>query len=298
MLLQRLGETYGHAWDALSRPKRRWTASIRPARAVTLAALAVVALGFVPIPLTALAPAEIAPRNPAVVTAPIDGAIESIDVEPNQAVRAGDPLFRYQDTQLRGALDVAAREVAVAEARLRQVTQMAFIDPSAKRDMAVARSELKLKRTEHAFAAEMHERSTVRALRDGVAVFADKRELIGRPVSTGARVMEIADPSQTLFRLNVLADDALVLKEGARVRVFMDSDPLNPAMARLIRAAPMPRMSEAGVLVFRADAQLETAGTMPPLGHRGTAQIVGERVSLAFFLLRRPIAAIRQRFGL
>jgi multidrug resistance efflux pump len=298
MLLQRLAETFGHAWDALERPKKRLR---KPGRKVWLSiwiCLATGLLGIVPIRLTALAPSEVAPRMPAVIAAPIDGAIDIVEIEPNQSIKTGDILFRYQDTQSRGALDVASREVAVAEARVRQVMQMAFVDASAKRELAVTQSELRLKRAEHMFAAEVHERTIVRAPRDGVAVFADKRELIGRPVSTGQKVMEIADPLQTHFRLNVLADDALVLKVGAQVRIFMDSDPLNPLSATLVRAMPMARVNESGVLSFRAEAELERGGTMPPLGHRGTAQISGDKVSLAFFLLRRPISTVRQRFGL
>ena len=45
---------------------------------------------------------------------------------------------------------------------------------------------------------------------------------IGRPVITGQRIMDIADPARTLFRLQVPADDALVLNAANRIRVFMD----------------------------------------------------------------------------
>ncbi len=296
-VLQRLAETFAHAWAALSGPPRRLLSSRRRfgVAAGCMAGLAV--LGFLPVPMTALAPVEVAPRASVVVAAVMDGAIDQVTVDPNQAVKAGDVLFRYFDAQAKGALDIAAREVAVAEARLRQVTQMAFVDATAKRDLAVARTELRLKRAERDFAAELFERTVVRASADGVAVFADKRELIGRPVITGQRIMDIADPARTLFRLQVPADDALVLNAANRIRVFMDSDPLNPLRARLLRAAPMAKASDSGALGFRAEAELADAGQMPPLGHRGTAQVSGETVTLAFYLLRRPIAALRQRTG-
>lgn len=298
MMLQRLAETYGHAWGALTGHRETWRQGRSKAwvAAATVAGLA--ALGMVPVPMTALAPIEVVPRSAVVVSATLDGAIEQVVVDPNRPVKAGDVLFRYLDAQARGALDVANREVGVAEARMRQVSQLAFVDPSAKRDLAVVQNELRLKRAERDYAADQFERTVVRAPSDGVAVFADKRELLGRPVTTGQRIMEIADPDHTQFRLQVPADDALVLNAASRVRVFMDSDPLNPLQARIVRASPMARASDGGALTFRTDAELANAGAMPPLGHRGTAQISGNTVSLAFYLFRRPLAALRQRTGL
>jgi hypothetical protein len=297
MLLQRLAETCGHAWAALGGNRKPLLARLRKPLPILAGMVALLALGFIPVPMTALAPVEVGSLDPVIVSAPLDGAIDQIPIDPNQTVKAGDILFRYIDTQSRGALDVAAREVSVAEAKLRQISQMAFVDPAAKRELAIARTELQLKRTEHAFALDVHERTIVRAPKDGIAVFPDKRELVGRPVNTGQRVMELADASHTQFRLQVPADDAMVLKETAKVRVFMDSDPLNPLHATITRASTMLRQSDGGALVFKAEAKLDT-GVMPPLGHRGTAQVSGDMVSLAFYLFRRPIASLRQRTGL
>jgi hypothetical protein len=297
VLQQRLSETFGHAWDALGGLKKTLSARLRSPMIWASSAVMIGCIGFLPIPMTALAPAEVAPLEPMIIAAPIDGSIDQVLVNPNKAVKEGDVLFRYVDTQAKGALDVAEREVAVAEAKLRQASQMAFVDPAAKRELAIARTELRLKKAEQAFAADVFERTTVRAPKDGLAVFADKRELIGRPVTAGMRVMELADPNKTLFKLQVPADDALVLTVGAKVRIFMDADPLNPVIAKVTRAAPMARPNEGGGLSFRTEAVLTDESSMPPLGHRGTAQISGEKVSLAFYLLRRPLAAFRQRIG-
>ncbi len=298
LIQQRLSETYGHAWGALGGLKATLKSKLRRPGFWIGVCVLIGLIGVLPIPLTALAPAEVVPLEAVIVSAPIDGSIDQILVDPNQSVQAGDILFRYADTQAKGALDVADREVGVAEAKLRQATQMAFVDPAAKRELAVARTELRLKQAEQSFASEVYTRTIVRAPRPGIAVFADKRELIGRPVSTGQRIMEIADPMRTQFRLQVPADDALILKEGARVRIFMDSDPLNPLPASIFRASPMARAGDSGSLVFKTEAMVDKAVLMPPLGHRGTAQISGDTVSLAFYLLRRPIAGLRQRTGL
>jgi hypothetical protein len=298
LALTRLAETYGHAWAALTGGKPPMSARLRRPAFWLGTALGVAMLGMLPAPMTALATVEVAALEPGVVAAPIDGVIEDVAVEPNAPVKTGDLLFRYLDTQSRGALDVAEREVGVAEARLRQAQQMAFVDPQAKRDLAVAQSDLKLKRAERAFAAQMLDRTMVRAPRDGVALFSDKRELLGRPVTTGQRIMDVADPDRRIFVLQVPVEDALILSEGAHARIFMDSNPLSPLSVTIERAAPMARPAENGTLAFRAEAKLEDPTRTPPLGHRGSAQISGPKASVAFILLRRPISALRQKLGL
>jgi multidrug resistance efflux pump len=297
MLQQRLTDTCSHAWNALEGRKRAMRFVLRkPIIAASLIALSAL-LMTLPVPMTALAPAEVVPMDPAVISAPMDGSVEKVMVDPNQSVKVGDILFQYVDTQTRGALEIAERDVSVAEARLKQATQMAFVDPLAKRDLAVARSELHLKKAEFTYARDMHERTVVRAPRDGITVFADKRDWMGRPVQTGQRIMEIADPAKTQFRLQIPADDALIANAGAKVRIFMDSDPLSPLSAELIQAAPLAKPTDSGAIAFRAEARLPGEAAMPPLGHRGTAQITGDNVSLGFYLFRRPLAALRQKTG-
>ena len=73
---------------------------------------------FYPLPMTALAPMEVVPREPFVVAAPIDGVIDTIVAAPNSMVKTGDVLVQYVDTVPRNQLQVAEQEVSVAEAKL------------------------------------------------------------------------------------------------------------------------------------------------------------------------------------
>lgn len=144
------------------------------------------------------------------------------------------------------------------------------------------------------------QRTVIRAERDGVAFFADKRDLIGKPVAVGEKLMEVAQPSSNEFRIELPVADAIVLKDQARVKVFLDSDPLNPIEARLVRASYKAAPREAQQFAFRLVAQAQDASLASRLrlGLRGTAQIYSDQVPLAFYLFRRPIAAARQWSGL
>ena len=51
-------------------------------------------------------------------------------------------------------------------------------------------------------------------------------------------------------------------------------------------------------LVYPVLAAIDEAAIPLRPGLRGTAQIYGPRVSLGYYLFRRPIALVRQRFGI
>lgn len=297
-VVNRLSDAYAHAWVSLVKPgvlKARRTGRAKLTGAVA-AALALA--GFIPVDMTALAPAEVVAKHPFVVAASLDGAIESIEVDPNSEVVAGQPLVRFNDTSLKDAYLIAEKAVAVAAAKEKQISQMAFSDPAAKREVAIALSELELKKAERDYALDLLNRSVIRAPRAGIIVFQDKRDLVGRPVAIGQRLMELADRNAVQIKINMPVDDALVLREGARVRVFLDADPLHAIEGVIKTAAHSARVIEGAQLVFRADADLASDGEPAPrLGVRGTAQVFGDKTALFYFLFRRPLSYLRQHFG-
>lgn len=300
VIATRLAGTFAHAWQALAPVQLLSPSSLLPGRRATLVmAAALAVLGFVPVSLTTLAPVEIVPRDPFVVAAPIDGVVENVPVEANSSVEPGTLLVKFESTMLGNKLEVAEREVQVAAARLKTTTQLAFADESGRHELAVARADLQLKIAERDFARDLLSKTEIRAPRAGLAVLGDKKELIGRPMSVGQRILEIADPRQVEARIEVPVADAIILKPGARAKLLLDANPLGSIEAKVTSTSYQARLSDAQVLSFRITAALENSGAASPrLGARGTAQIYGERVPLGFYLLRRPFAKIRQWTGL
>lgn len=297
LIARRLADTYAHAWAALVGERRlRRRVKIKPLLAA--AAIATVALAFVPVPMTVLAPAEVAPIAPAVIAAPLDGVIDTILVNPDQRVAKGQQLVRMSDVVLRNELAVSEQDVRVAEAKLMQVTQGAVADPKLRAELAVTRSELTVAAAKRDYARDMLARSDIRAPADGVAIYTDKRDWVGRPVTTGERIMDVADPSRMQLRIDVPVADAIAVTPGASVRAFLDSDPLRPVKARIVSASFEARMVEGDKLAYRIYAELDALPPGMRLGIRGTAQVYGERVFLGYYLFRKPIAMIRQKFGL
>lgn len=297
MIASRLAGTYQHAWRALTGEGRLKRRPLRGVVALcTLAAL--IAAGAWPVPMTVIAPAEIRSSNAHIIAAPLDGAIDEVLAEPNETVAKGALLLRFADTELRSSLAVAEEELSVASARLKQVNQRSFADAEARAELEIARTETSLARARRDYAAGLLERAEVRAPEPGVVILPDKQELTGRPVRTGERIMEIADPGAVQLRIDVPVADVLMIREGAKVRAFLDSDPLRPLDAHVTAASFEARLVSDQTLAYRIYADFDDAEARPRLGVRGSAQIFGDEAPLAFFLFRRPLSAMRQWLGL
>ncbi|MEM8749868.1 MAG: HlyD family efflux transporter periplasmic adaptor subunit [Pseudomonadota bacterium] len=295
----RICETYSHSWEFIVGPKRVKRKLRSKSAMIAIACGLAFGAAFFPVPLSVLAPAEVTASDPFVVAAPIDGAIETISVDPNTNVKEGDLLFTYNDTDLRNRLELAGQAVSVAEARYQQSVRSSFADPSAKRELSIAQSELQLKASEYDYAKELMEKTAVRAASSGLVIFADKDTWTGRPVATGERIMRIADPSKVQISINIPVSDAIVLEPDAEVQLYLDSDPLNPVAATLKSASYHAQPDAAGVLSYSARARFadDGSGKVPRIGLRGTAKIYGKDVMLAYYLFRKPLAAIRQWTG-
>jgi len=292
-LLGQLAETYAHAWLAL-RPGKPWRLRW-PRRRIAMVLGAALLVLLVPVRQAVLAPAEVVPLGGRVVAAPLDGVVAEIRVKPNQRVEAGELLVRLDATTLKAQADVAERSLGVAEAELKASTQRAFSDAQSNARLDLLAARVEQKRAELDYARQLLARSEIRAERAGIAVFADAERWTGKPVQTGERLMQIADPNQAQLRMELPVGDAIALQPGAEVALFLDSDPLQRHVASLERAAYEAQLTAAGQLAYRLDASF----TEPPprIGLRGTAKLYGARAPLVYYLLRKPLAALRQGLG-
>ncbi len=294
----RLAATYSHAACALtSRSRLFLETSNRKPWAIGAGIIALMAL-FIPIPMSTLAPVEVVAREPIVVAAPIEGVVEGIKIEPNTPVKKGDILLSFQNIALKNKFDIAERAVQVARAKEMKAAQSAFTDATGRHDLAITNAELKLAEAERDYAKDMLAKTTLIAPKDGLAIFSSVKEWEGRPVMQGERIIEIADPALVELGIELPVKDAIVLHDGADVKVFLDSDPLHALPATLTRAGYHAQPTAGNGLSFMLYARLNDRNNFPRIGYRGTAQVYGGRTFLGFYLFRRPISALRQMIGL
>ena len=301
-LVQRLHATYGYCFAALHRSTQRsWSRAgklFKSRRNRWLLFGALVLSLFVPVRLSVLAPAEVIALNAMAVAAPQDGVVGSFAVAPNARVKSGDLLFSLDDSALLNRQQVALKSLEIARADAHVAQQRAFDDAKSKADVAVALGRVREKEAELAAVDTQAQRVEVRAERDGVAIFADTNDWLGRPVQTGERVMQLAQPEDGGILIWLSVADAINLELESPVRLFLHTEPLSPRAARLIEASYQASLSPDGVAAYRLRARFDEDTELPRIGLRGTARISGDWVLLGYYLFRRPLASVREWTGL
>lgn len=299
-LLQHLAASYAHALQLFVARSgwRYWSKRLFSRRVQwgTLAAL--VLLSFVPVRLTVLAPAEIAAKQPLLITSAIAGAVNQVLVKPGDIVSKGQLLVEMDKTEFKGRFDVAQRELERAQAALKTAEQAGYVDRRKKSELSELESQVQLKTIERDYLETKLAQTDILADKAGVAVLDDPDQWKGRPVVVGERILSIADPSQVQLNIMLPVKDAISLNHGNAVTFYLDTDPLNPISFHVDYSSFQPSLTPNQVVAYRIVADIEDDHTPPRIGLRGTAKLYGEQVSLAYYVLRRPLTFVRQRLGL
>ena len=116
-------------------------------------------------------------------------------------------------------------------------------------------------------------------------------------MSSSDPVLMIADPRKTRVRIWIPEANNIALDRSVALRVILNVRPTEALLARLDYVGHQARPNADNLLSFAAEADWFGEAPETQLGLRGTAVLYGERVSLAYWLLRRPFSSLRQWFG-
>ncbi len=289
--LEDLGDGFAHAVSQLGGGGKSLMKSLlRPTKSGATIALVLVALAmFIPVRMTATAPAEVVARSPLVVTVPFDGIIEKAAVEPNQAVKKGDTLLVMDSTVLKNQLELAQREL--------DTEREALGDPKKRNEINVLRAQIAAKESEASFAADMLSRAEIKADEDGVVIFPDAKTLSGRPARTGEQVMLLTKPRDTELLIRVPVDAMIDVNTEIPASFFLNVSPLSSRAAQIETIAYQPGPDSDGMMSYRIRAQFTDKENMPRVGWTGTAKVYGETSFMLFNVVRRPLIALRRKLG-
>ena len=266
---------------------------------VVLAAL-IAGLGFaltIPVRQSAIASLEITARDAMPITATQDGVIERVLVRPNQEVRVGTPLVRYDGAVVRSKLFVAQQNVRVAQADLDRTTGKAFGDDAARTELRSLGARVAEKAAETRYLQELTRRLEIRATSEGLAIFTDAEEWAGRSVQSGERIMMLADPRKVWLTLYVPVEEAIPLTETPEIDFNLDIDPLRTLQARVVESAYEAVIMPDGRAAYLMHAELDANEPPPRIGLKGVARIYGEPNMLGYLLVRKPLRALRRMLG-
>ena len=258
----------------------------------------IIASMFIPVSLSVIGQAEIIPNNPSIINAPIDGVIEEILVDNNDEVSKHTPLVNFEKTQLQNNFDLAQQELKVIQTELLQAQQSSFNSKEDKALVSLLQSKIILTQETVNYQKLLLDKATLLSPNDGTVVIKDKQALMGRPFQIGENIMVVADPADVQVEILVPVKDSITIKKGAKINVFLDSDPLNVIKASVVKFSYEPELTAENLLAYSVIAKLEQEDAPPRIGLRGSAKIFGDEVRLFFYLFRKPIIVVRQTLGL
>jgi hypothetical protein len=292
-----LGPVYGSAWEKFM-PKYWLRKMGLNRRKITFGALALLLLLlFIRVPLRVVAPCEVVPNDPYLITAPLDGIIKQIDVKAGQIVKKGAILFEYEKAVPLEELKVAEKEVQIAQAELNRASALGLSDEKSRAEVDVLSLKLQRKKIDLDIAKYRAGKLDSKAPDNGIVMINDPDEWRGKPVKEGEKVMIVSDPSKTKIRIWVPENDNITLDPESMITIFLNTNPAKSYRASLIYIANETTISDEHVPSFVAEANWVDTPPDLKLGLKGSAVLYGERVSLFYFMLRKPWASFRKFLG-
>jgi len=280
--------TFGTIWYQAGR--RRWLGA-------ALLALCVYTLFLHPVPLRVVAPCEVMAKDPLVIAAPLTGIVEEIAVESGQRVEPDGLLIRSDKRIVEEEHTAVRQQVQITQAQLARAEVEAFRDPDARAELQTLRAHLAQENVRLRLAQSQADKLEIRSPAAGLAMIEDPHTWRGRAVRVGERIMTIVDPNETQVRIWVPEDDNIVFDQTQPARVLLNIRPTTYLAAEIAFVAPQVHASPQGANSILVEAEWQTPPRDLKPGLKGTAILYGETVTVAYWLLRKPLAAVRRFFG-
>lgn len=297
-LMQYLSPAYGAAW------KKFYKAPLLDASKVNkkqfgLIALALLAFLFiVRVPLRVVAPCEVVANDPIVVTAPLEGIIEKVDIEPGQTVKKGDLLYSYDKRLPTRNLNATEKQVQILEEEVKRAKTLGLNDPKTLTDLSILSLKLEKEQVTLGYVQWQTTQLDQTASIGGVVMIENPDQWRGKPVKVGEKILTINDPNNTKVKIWIPEDDNIVLDPDKPIKIVLNINPSHSYDAHLEYVATEASLSDLHIPSFVAEAMWITKPEDSKLGLQGTAILYGEKVSLFYYLIRKPLGALRHKIGM
>ena len=263
---------------------------------LALALVGLFILGFIKLPQTILAPAEVMPIKPELVAPSVDGVIKKLLVLPNQVVKKGQKLVELDDILIKNKLEEATQKLTTNKARYLKAYRNAYLDPSARNELVILKNEVQQARIEQAHYQNLLKRTVISAQKEGVALYSSPSEFLGKPIKIGQKIMLIANPLKTKINFWIPIDTIVTINQTKPLVLYPNLHPLATVKAKLQYVNPIAEAMPDGTLGFYGQAQILKGDIQ--LGEKGTIKLYGPAKPIWALLLQRPFRFLRQTLGI
>ncbi|MHC4872299.1 MAG: efflux RND transporter periplasmic adaptor subunit [Planctomycetota bacterium] len=299
-LIKSLVIGYGSAWRIFNAKSSAENSVLNlKSRAKWLAAITIliILLICIKVPLRIVAPCEVVPDKPSAVTAPIEGIIKTINVEPGDVVKEKAMLFEYEKQVPLDELKAVKQRISVVKAQLEQAMAEALHEKSKRAEVKIFKYRLAEEEAKLSIAEYKTERLEVHAPVSGVVLLDDPNEWRGRPVTVGERVMMLVNPLESKVRIWLPQDDKISIDKGRPVRVILNTVTSDSVIASLTYMSNHAEVVPGGGAAFAAEAEWQATPKSHWMGLKGSAVIYGSEVPLYQWLFRKPLNNLRRYIG-
>lgn len=255
--------------------------------------IGLICLCLFPVRFSITAYSEVVPKISEVVTIPYNALITEVYVSPNQKVKEGEPLFSLDKIQLKNQYEQALQELQTAKQKLSKTERQVFADATKSAELNILREIVKSKTLESKYAKERLDLADVKSPREGIVLFSDRNDLIGKPINVGDGVMVVAADDGVELLTKIPASNMININPEVPIKFFLNTSPLKSHKAIIKTVSYQPLQDGNGELNYRARADILNPGDIERVGLTGTAKVYGSRTIFIFNLLRRPFIALR-----
>ena len=294
-----LNEVYSYSWQLIGKAsllKNKRIFKNYKRSIFTVSILAILCM-FIRVPQSVIAPVVINAKNTHIISTPMEGVIDAIEVESEQVVNKGTTLIIMDQRDLINAHNLAKRELDTEAIKYKTMVHSGFKDVKFRSDINVQKAKVREKELEVDYTSKLLEDSVIRSPVSGVVILSDAQKWRGKPVITGEKVLEIANSKDVEATISLPVSEALNFNKNDNVKIYLSSNPLKPINAKVRHINFYATENYKKILAYDIYADIELDGYIPRIGSEGTAKIIGDKVSLFYYLFRKPLTFLRQGLG-
>lgn len=294
-----INSTIVHSWEklALQNKSNDKISKHLNKRNVLITSIVVLFLLFgIRINQSTIATAEISPQNPILISSSINGLIKSINVTPNEAVKAEQILFQLDDINIRSQLNEAEEALRVADQKYLKAYKHAYSEEDSRKEMNLLENARDQAYVTYQYRKKLLERIDVTSPISGVVLFSNSVDWLGKPVKIGEKVMLVADTTKKEINFKIQMDNMIEVDKKIPIKFYSNENPMSAVTAQISYINPIAEPQPDGLITYSGIARIDGALDVH-LGEQGTVKIFGSKVSLIYYIFRRPFRYFRQQIG-
>lgn len=285
--------SYQYAWIALNKPSYISTLQKLKEKPylIGLACVLIIIL-FFPVHLTVLGNATVIPADPILINSPMQGIIKKIYVSPGDKITRDQVLFSMEKADLEANENVNEKNLLLTKTKLRAVVNESFNTPHSSAEEPILKAQLAIDEANLNYVTTLLEKADVKSPINGIVIFDSKDEWLGQPVRTGERILVVADPKDVALKITIPIAENIKLEKNDNGDFYMYGT-LNPIPIKITTLGYNAVMLPNKILAYQLRAQFTSTSEMPLIGSQGTVKLYGKHVPFIYYLLRKPIQAMR-----